>query len=124
MAVINGSITGVTLLRANDDFKTYLVTVDFGAYDTDQDTAAVPDIGAAILAKTRNGKTNTLKSVQCIGAGRTSDMTKVYFTGTSTWAATISSDAATGHLAVLAGTEAVDNSGCTGVELAVTVAES
>lgn len=125
MSVINGTITGVSLLRAKDDLKTYLVTCNFGAYDASADTASVTGLGAAILAKNHNGKTHTLKSVMCIGAGYDSDNTAVYFTGTSAWAATISSDDATGHLAVIAGTEASDTTSTTvGVELAVTVLET
>ncbi len=49
----------------------------------------------------------------------------VYFTGTSAWAGTISSDDATGHLAVEAGTEITATTGTTvGVVLAVTILES
>lgn len=127
MAVGNGTITGATLLRANGALKTYLVTCNFGAYTGAADTATVTGLGAAILAKTRNGKTTTLKSVQCIGAGKDGATTPldVFFTGTSVWAATISSDDATGHLAVAAGTEITSTTGTTvGVELAVTVLES
>lgn len=124
MAVIKGTITGVSLLRAKEAFKTYLVTVDFGAYDTDQDTAGVDGLGAAIAEKTRNGKTNTLKGVQCVGAGKCAGV-DVFYTGTAAWAGTISSDDTTGHLAVAAGTEATDKTEKTvGVELAVTVLES
>lgn len=127
MAVINGTITGVTLLRANQGFKTYLVTANFPAYTGAADTATVTGLGAAILAKTRNGKTTTLKAVQCIGAGKDAAAAPldVYFTGTSAWAGTISSDDATGHLAVVAGTEITATTGqTTGVELAVTVVET
>ncbi len=125
MATINGTITGATLLRANGAFKTYLVTANFPAYTGAADTATVTGLGAAILAKTRNGKTTTLKAVQCIGAGKDAASTDVFFTGTSVWAGTISSDDATGHLAVAAGTEISSTSGTTtGVELAVTVLES
>jgi hypothetical protein len=127
MAVINGTITGVSLLRAKDDLKTYLVTCDFLAYTGSGDTATVTGLGAAILAKVRNGKTTTLKAVQCIGAGKDAAATPlaVYFTGTSAWAGTISSDDATGHLAVVAGTEITATTGTTkGVELAVTVLET
>lgn len=124
MAVIKGTITGVSLLRAAGALKTYQVTCDFGAYDASEDTAGVDAIGAAILAHTRNGKTTTLKAVQCIGAGK-SGTTDVFYTGTAAWAGTISGDNSTGHLAVLAGTEIADLTATTrGVELAVTVAES
>lgn len=127
MATINGTITGVSLLRAKDAYKTYLVTCSFPAYTGSADTATVTGLGAAILAKNRNGKTHTLKAVQCIGPGKDAAATPldVFFTGTSVWAGTISSDDATGHLAVAAGTEITSTTGTTvGVELAVTVLES
>jgi hypothetical protein len=125
MATINGTITGVSLLRAKADLKTYLVTCDFAAYTGASDTASVTGLGAAILAHVRNGKTMTLKSVQCIGAGKDTANTDAYFTGASVWAATISSDDATGNLSVAAGTEITSTSGTTkGVELAVTILES
>ncbi len=127
MSVINGTITGVSLLRAADTLKTYMVTCDFAAYTGSGDTATVTGLGASILAHTRNGKTTTLKSVMCIGAGKDAAATplSVYFTGTAVWAATISSDDATGHLAVEAGTEITSTTGTSkGVQLAVTVLES
>lgn len=125
MGVINGSITGVSLIDASGAFKTYLVTAEFPAYTGASDTATVTGLGAAILAKVRNGKTTTLKAVQCIGAGKDTGNTDVFFTGTAAWAGTISSDDATGHLAVAAGTEISSTSGVTkGVKLAVTVLES
>lgn len=127
MSVINGTITGVTLLNANAGFKTYLVTCDFAAYLGSGDTATVTGLGAAIKAKNRNGKTHTLKAVQCIGAGKDAAAAPldVYFTGASVWAATISSDDATGHLAVVAGTEITSTTGTSkGVQLAVTVVET
>ena len=127
MSVINGTITGVSLMAAKDAYKTYRVTCNFAAYTGASDTATVTGLGAAILAKVRNGKTTTLKSVMCIGPGKDSATTPldVFFTGTAVWAATISSDDATGHLAVAAGTEIASTTSTTlGVELAVMVVES
>lgn len=129
MATINGTITGVNLLRAsaNGALKTYQVSCEFAAYTGSSDTATVTGLGAAILSHVRNGKTMTLKGVQCISAGKDAAAAPldVFFTGTSAWAATISSDDATGHLAVAAGTEITSTTGTTkGVELAVTVLES
>lgn len=127
MAIINGTITGVSLLSASGALKTYEVTCEFAAYTGASDTATVTGLGAAILGKTRNGKTTTLKAVQCIGAGKDAAAAPldVFFTGTAAWAGTISSDDATGHLAVAAGTEITSTTGTTkGVKLAVTVAES
>lgn len=127
MGTINGTITGVSLLRAKGDWKTYEVTCSFAAYTGSTDTATVTGLGAAILAKNHNGKTHTLKGVQCIGPGYDAAATPlaVYFTGTSAWAGTISTDDATGHLAIAAGTEITSTTGTTtGVVLAVTVLES
>jgi hypothetical protein len=129
MAVINGTVTGVSLLRASASggLKTYLVTCNFPAYTGASDTATVTGLGAAILGKNRNGKTHTLKGVHCMSAGKDAAAAPldVFFTGTAAWAATISSDDATGHLAVAAGTEITSTTGTTvGVELAVTVLES
>ena len=125
MATASGTITGVSLLRAKESLKTYLVTVDFaGSYTGASDTAEVANLGATIASHVRNGKSCTLKSVQCIGAGK-SGSTEAFFTGTAAWAATISSDAATGQLSVAACTEHSSLSEKTvGVELAVTVLES
>jgi hypothetical protein len=127
MSTINGTITGVSLLRAKDTFKTYLVTCTFPAYTGASDTATVTGLGAAVLAHTRNGKTTTLKGCQCIAPGKDAAATPlaVYFTGAAAWAATISTDDATGNLSVEAGTEITSTTGSTvGVELAVTVLES
>ena len=127
MATINGTITGVNLLRAKDTFKVYEVTCTFPAYTGAADTATVTGLGAAILAKTRNGKTTTLKGAMCVGAGYDAAATPlaVYFTGAAAWAATISSDDATGNLSIEAGTEITSTTGTTvGVVLAVTVLES
>lgn len=124
MAVINGTITGVSLLRAKGAMKTYLVTCEFAAYTGAADTATVTGLGAAILAKVRNGKTTTLKAVQCIAPGL-SGSTDVYFTGTAAWAGTISTDDATGMLSDSSGAELTSTSAAAkGVELAVTVLES
>jgi len=124
MAVINGSITGVTLVRATGARKTYLLTCDFAAYTGAADTATVTGIGAAIASKTRNGKTNTLRAVLPAGPGRDTANQDVYFTGTAVQAATISSDDATGHLAVAAGTEVSSATASKGVELVAVVDES
>lgn len=127
MSVINGTITGVNLLKADGALKTYEVTCNFAAYTGSSDTATVTALGAAVLAHVRNGKTTTLKAVQCIGAGKDANAQDVFFTGPSTWAAAISSDDASGsdQLSDSAGSELTSTSGTTeGVKLAVTVLES
>lgn len=124
MATIAGTITGVTLLRAKDARKAYLVTVDFAAYTGASDDATITGVGAAIAARTRNGKTNTLRSASCIGAGRDTAAQAVHFQGASVAALTVSSDALTGELKTAAGVELTSSTASTGVELCVTVDES
>lgn len=124
MGTINGTITGVSLLKAKGALKTYEVTCNFGAYTGASDTASVTGLGAAILAKNHNGKTHTLKSVMCVGPGYDTAQQAVYFTGASVWAGTISSDDSTGNLSDSTGTELTSATAATGVVLAVTVLES
>jgi hypothetical protein len=124
MAVINGTITGVTLLRAKGSRKTYHVTAAFGAYTGAADTATITGIGAAIATKTRNGKTNTLRAVAPMAAGSDTNAQDVYFGGTAVQAATISSDDATGQLNNAAGTELTTATASVGVEVIAVVDES
>lgn len=124
MATINGSITGVSLARAKGSRKTYQLTVDFGAYTGASDTASITGIGAAIAAKTRNGKTNTLRAVVPAGAGLDTNAQDVYFTGASVQAGTISSDDATGNLSTAAGVELTSSTAAKGVEVFAVVDES
>lgn len=119
MAVINGTITGVTLLRAKGDRKAYLLTADFAAYTGASDTMALLAVGAAIATKTRNGKTNTLRSGACVGAGLDTNAQAV-FTG----ALTVSTDDLTGNLTNAAGTELTTSTAAKGVEVVVVVDEA
>lgn len=126
MAVIAGSITGVSLLRSKEGSgrKAYLLTVDFAAYTGASDTASISAVGAAILAKTRNGKTVTLRGALPIGPGKDTAAQDVYFTGTAVQAATVSSDDLTGQLSNAAGTELTTSTASKGVELCVIVDEA
>lgn len=124
MAVGNGTITGATLLRANGALKTYLVTCNFGAYTGAADTATVTGLGAAILAKTRNGKTVTLRGALPIAPGLDTNAQAIYFTGTAVQAAAVSSDALTGQLSAADGTEATTATASKGVEICVIVDEA
>lgn len=123
MGVINGSITGVSLVRAKGARKSYLLTCDFAAYAS-TDSATITGIGAAIASHTRNGKTNTLRAVAPCGAGLDTNAQDVYFTGTAVEAGTISSDDATGNLSNAAGTELSSATACVGVEVIAVVDES
>lgn len=124
MSTINGTITGVTLVRAKGARKSYLLTCDFAAYTGSSDSATITGIGAAIATKTRNGKTNTLRAVVPAAAGLDTNAQDVYFTGASVQAGTISSDDATGNLSNAAGTELTTSTAATGVEVIAVVDES
>ena len=125
MATINGTITGVSLLRSKAQLgrKAYLITCDFGAYTGASDTATVTGVGAAILAHTRNGETVTLQGAVPIGPGLDTNAQDVYFTGASVQAGTVSSDDLTGNLSNVDGTELTSSTACKGVELCVIVKE-
>lgn len=126
MATIAGTITGVSLLRSKEGSgrKAYLLTVDFPAYTGSGDTAQIAGVGAAILAKTRNGKTVTLRGALPAAAGKDTASQDVYFTGASVQAATVSTDALTGNLSAADGTELTSSTAAKGVELCVIVDEA
>lgn len=126
MAVASGTITGVSLLRSKEGSgrKAYLLTVDFPAYTGSSDTASIAGVGAAILAKTRNGKTVTLRGAVPIAPGKDTAAQDVYFTGTAVLAATVSSDALTGQLSAADGTELTSSTASKGAELCVIVDEA
>jgi hypothetical protein len=127
MAVSDGTITGVSLLRSKEGSgrKLYLLTVDFPeTYTGASDTASIAAVGATILAHTRNGKTVTLRGALPIAPGKDTNAQDVYFTGASVQAATVSSDALTGQLSVAAGTEVTTATASKGVEIAVIVDEA
>ena len=126
MATITGTIMGVTELRAKEPTgrKAYLVSANFGAYTGASDDAKLAGVGAAILAKTRNGKTYTLRGAVPAGAGYDTAVQAVYFTGASVQALTVSSDDLTGNLSNAAGTELTSATASVGVELVVIVDES
>lgn len=126
MAVINGTVRGVTQLSsmANSGRKAYLVTADFAAYTGAADTATITGVGAAIAARTRNGKTVTLRgAVPCI-AGLDTNSQEIYFTGTAVQAATVSSDDLTGQLSTAALVEITSATASRGVGVVVIVDEA
>lgn len=126
MAVASGTITGVSLLRSRDQEgrKAYLLTVDFPAYTGSTDTAEIADVGATILAHTRNGTTVTLQGAIPIAPGYDTNSQEVFFTGTSVQAAAVSSDDLTGQLSELDGTELTASTAAKGVEICVIVDEA
>lgn len=126
MAVIPGTIKGVTLLHSsvgtslNGAEKTYLVTADFAAYDASADTASLPAVGAAIASRVRSGKTTTLRGGLRCGPGVSDAGVDIYM-----GAATVSSDDLTFSLTNVDGsTEVGDFTTAVGVQALVVVSES
>ena len=127
MAVVHGVITGVQLVTGNPAgvgaYKGYLITVNFGVYDSSADTMDIPDVAATIAAHVRNGKTMAMVA----GAipvrafpGRDTAGNEVH-AGTLV----ISSDKLTGDLTDAAQTEPVgDFTASTGVGVFVPILES
>lgn len=76
-----------------------LVTAHFAAYTGSSDDATIADVGAAITASIRDGKTRTLRSASCVSAGY--DGTQSVYTG----ACTVATDALTFNLTNAAGSE-------------------
>lgn len=124
MATVSGTITGVSLLRAKGSRKTYLVSVNFGAYTGSADSADVKAVGAAITAHTRNGKTNTLRAGIAIGGGIDSNGQEIFLQGASSAALAVATDDLQGILSASGGTEVPTSTAATGVEIAVVVDES
>lgn len=126
MAVVTGTITGVSELRAKSHpgRKAYLMTVDFGVYTGAADTCSIANVAATILARTRNGKTMTLRGAVPIAPGYDTANQAVYATGTAVQAMTVSSDSLTGQLSAADGTELTSATASKGVELCVIVDEA
>lgn len=77
----------------------YSVSAKFGVYTGSSDHAGISGVAAAVTASMRDGKTRTLKSVVCVGAG--SDAAQDIYAG----ACTVSADLCTFELQNSAGTE-------------------
>lgn len=102
MAVVEGVIGGIQLLgepHSGTGRHFALVSVTFGAYVASADTVNVAAVGAAIAAKRRDGKTVVLKDVTEAGAGK-QGATEFYLDTLA-----VSSDAITGELSNIDGTE-------------------
>lgn len=126
MAVIAGTIKGITLVNAsrgsnlNGDEKSYLITADFDAYTASTDTAQLAGVGAAIAAQVRNGKTITLRAAHGVAPGADNAGIDIFF-----GAMTVSTDALTFSLtAVDRSTEVANFTTALGVAAIVTVTES
>lgn len=103
MATVYGTILGVVNVKRNDTpdgaRNVARIAVDFGAYTGSSDSGAVSAVTTAIQNSLRNGKTATIRSAICSGAG--SDGTQAIYTG----AITVSSPNMTFDLTNAAGSE-------------------
>lgn len=126
MALIAGTIDGVTLLSSSGLSKTYELSCSFPAYTGASDSMTVLALAAAINSHTRNGRT-----FACVagavpvrgGPGYDTNGQEVFF-GTQTLAGTSSITDITGNLTTSAQTELTTSTACTGVRLIVTGLES
>ena len=110
------SFSGITGLDTGNssvatEIQSFLVAVDFPAYVASTDTFSVAGVGAAIASWTKDGKTYKLLNAQQAGFGKNSAGTAVTCN-----AITVSTDALTGNLTDIAGTE-IDLPGGTTVPL-------
>jgi len=104
----------------NGNEKTYLVTANFGTYAAAADSGQLANVGAAIAARVRNGKTLTLRSAHGCGPGVDTVGNDIFF-----GAMTVSSDSLTFSLTnVDRSTEVGDFTRAEGVAALVTVTES
>ena len=99
------SFTGITgpdsgNSNAAVELHAFLVSVNFGAYVAAADTFSIAGVGAAIGTYTRDGKTYTLRDAMVVGFGKNSAGTAITCS-----AVTVSTDALTGNLTDIAGTE-------------------
>jgi hypothetical protein len=106
MSTIQGTITAVHHIGrsytgiAHDGWNVALIHVSFPAYIATTDTINIAAVGAGIASATRSGKTNTLQRAMCAGPGKNSVNTACY-----AGALTVSSDALTGGLKDVSGSE-------------------
>jgi len=123
MALITGSIDGVTFLGADaSGGKLYQFSCSFAAYTGASDSMAVTGMAAAINTHTRNGKTSALVAGAVpvrAGAGYDTANQAVY-AGTLA----ISGDGVTGNLTDSAQTELTASTACSGVKIVAFVQES
>jgi hypothetical protein len=91
MAVITGTVAGITNVRRNDTPDgarcTARLACNFAAYTGSSDSGGLSSVAAAIQAVLRNGKTITPRFAMCVGAGADTNLQAVY-TGAITISAT------------------------------------
>lgn len=115
------SFSGITAVDSADsnaavEIHTFLIVVDFPAYTASADTFSIAGVGAAIASWAKDGKTYKLRNAQQAGFGKNSAGTAVTCN-----AVTVSTDALTGNLTDIAGTE-IDLPGGTTVPVTLLVA--
>lgn len=123
MAVINGTIKGVTVL--GDSFsgvgarKLVLLTCDFAAYSGAGDTMSITGVKEEIQNTLRNGKTITLRQAASAFAGKDTNNQAVYVSQP-----VVSGSDLTGNLADNTNTELTSSTAATGVGVIVACDES
>lgn len=122
MAVVSGTITGITEVLANPVGvglrEVYLFAVDFPAHTASTDTATIAGCGAAIATQTRSGKTFTLRDGASAYAGKDTNQQAVYINSP-----TVSTDALNFDLVNAANTS-ITTTGSIGVGVLVIVDKS
>jgi hypothetical protein len=129
MSVINGTITGVTLMGANPgnggaNAKAFHLVANFAAYTGASDSATITGCLTAIAAAERNGKTLTLRAATRYHAGLDTAAQACYVDTAITLSNTTTSGDLAFDLANAAGTELTTSTACTGVGVIVVVDEA
>lgn len=130
MSVINGSITGVTLLATNvsgagDVRKAFLCSASFAAYTGASDTETVTGILTAVASHERNGKTLTLIDVCAFNAGLDTNGQAVYLATSQTPSNTTTTGDIAGNLTAADGTtELTASTASVGVQFVAIVKEA
>lgn len=127
MTTVAGNILDCACLHKEENAvggtrELWLVACSFGTYSASADDASLADVGAAIDATARDGKSSTLRGALPVEGALTAASAVAYFTGATVQALTVSSDALTGELNNAALTE-VDaaSGGIKGCKIAVIV---
>lgn len=130
MAVINGTITGCTLIDASkglggDHRKAFLCSAAFAAYTGASDTYTVTGINTAVAAHERNGKTLTLIGVTPLNAGIDTNGQAVYLKAAPTLSNTTTTGDIAGDLTAADGsTELTSATASQGVQFIAVVKEA
>ena len=122
MAVINGSVTGCSLIASNHGQggelrKAFLCSAAFAAYTGSSDTYTVTGINTAVAAHERNGKTLTLMTVAPFSGGVDTAGQLVYIAAAPTLSNPTTTGDIAGNLTAADGsTELTASTACQGVQ--------